>query len=226
VVIQENRTPDNLFQDSVLKANGGDIVSPQTGGKCWTQQYGEQTVQLAPLSVANCTDPGHGHGSWENQYHNGAIDGACNHPTTTACPKNQIQYPCPFDLTKKTDCSQYTYVENTQSDPVVQPYWDIAEKYGFANYFFQTNQGPSLPAHQFLFAGTSVPVYPSDTHYHAKGGVNYYYHDDFVAENPSDSNQNDKIPGDDTGCIAPLFHPVHPLDRSGPTDRLHPSVPV
>jgi phospholipase C len=107
VVIQENRTPDNLFQDSVLKANGADIVDPQTGGKCWTQKYGQKTVKLAALSLASCADPGHGHNSWANQYHNGAMDGACNYSTGCAV----IPYGCPFD--QSMDCGQYTYADNT-----------------------------------------------------------------------------------------------------------------
>jgi phospholipase C len=36
-------------------------------------------------------------------------------------------------------------------------FW-IAQEWGFANYMFQTNQGPSFPAHQFLFSGTAAPV--------------------------------------------------------------------
>ena len=66
--------------------------------------------------------------------------------------------------------SPYSYVQ--QSDG--QPYWDIAKAYGFANYMFQTNEGPSFPAHQFLFTGTSAPVAPND-------GLDYYL--DFVANN-------------------------------------------
>jgi hypothetical protein len=54
----------------------------------------------------------------------------------------------------------------------VQPYFDLATGYGFANYMFQTNEGPSFPAHQFLFTGTSAPVAPTN---------NYYL--DFVADN-------------------------------------------
>jgi phospholipase C len=149
LVIQENRSPDNLFQDPNLVSADADIVSPQTGGKCWTQTYGEQTVKLAPLKLKNCTNPGHEHSDWNNMFHNGAMDGACTHLTDSKCNPMVPQYPCPFDPHHILDCSQYTYVENTP-DPAVQPYWDVAEKYGFANYLFQTNQGPSLPAHQFL----------------------------------------------------------------------------
>ena len=44
----------------------------------------------------------------------------------------------------------------------VQPYIDIASNYGFANYMFATNQGPSLPAHHFLLSGTSAPTAPGE----------------------------------------------------------------
>jgi phospholipase C len=198
VVIQENRTPDNLFQDTNLVNAGGDIVSPQTGGYCHIageQGHHNHQVALKAIPLKSCDDPDHSHAGWMHGYNGGYMDGACNHPTGTGCAP--VPYPCPFDSTK--NCSQYTYVENTQSDPVVQPYWDIAEKYGFANYMFQTNQGPSFPAHQFLFSGSSVPVYPSDTHTHN----NHFYYQNFVVNNPSDTNHNDQHPGENTGCIAP-----------------------
>ncbi len=51
---------------------------------------------------------------------------------------------------------QYTYVDNSQH--IIDPYFNIAQNYGYANYMFQTNQGPSFPAHQFLLGGTSAPV--------------------------------------------------------------------
>jgi hypothetical protein len=37
----------------------------------------------------------------------------------------------------------------------VAPYFQIGSQYGYANAMFQTNQGESFTAHQFLFAGTS-----------------------------------------------------------------------
>jgi phospholipase C len=49
---------------------------------------------------------------------------------------------------------EYTYVQSSD----VVPYFQIPQQYGYANYMFQTNQGPSFPAHQFLFSGTSAPV--------------------------------------------------------------------
>ena len=67
--------------------------------------------------------------------------------------------------------AQYFYITNSQGQNVpaspLVPYFDIAAKYGFANYFFQTNQGPSEPAHDFLFGGTSSPTVP--------GAPSYYF---------------------------------------------------
>jgi phospholipase C len=65
------------------------------------------------------------------------------------------------------------------------PYYYIAAYYGFANYMFQTNEGPSYPAHQFLFSGTSAPVGPNDP--------NYYQY--FVVNNPSNSNGTGSLSG-------------------------------
>jgi phospholipase C len=67
----------------------------------------------------------------------------------------------------------------------VQPYYSLAETYTFGDRFFQTNQGPSLPAHSFIISGTSAPA-PSGQKY-----GNY-----FVAENARTSIV------DNTGCLA------------------------
>jgi len=91
-----------------------------------------------------------------------------------------------------TDCTQYAYV----SDPVIKPYWDIAEKYGFANYMFQTNQGPSFPAHQFIFTGTSEP------------DANTPLYKYFAAENTTTG-------ADDAGCVASSGSLVSLVDTSG-----------
>lgn len=140
VVIQENRSPDNLFQDPTLMANGADILDAATTNvSC---KSGNEKISLKALPLANCTNPGHEHSDWMTMYDNGAMDGACNRPTIEAC-NGQLQYPCPFNT--NLDCGAYTYVENTPSDPAIQPYWDIAEKYSFSNYTFQTNQGPKFP---------------------------------------------------------------------------------
>ena len=55
----------------------------------------------------------------------------------------------------------FGYVDNSAG--AVQPYLDLVKAYGWGNYLFQTtNQGPSFPAHQFLFGATSAPSWKDD----------------------------------------------------------------
>jgi phospholipase C len=164
VIIQENRSPTNLFQDPILINNGAHIV--QTG-LC----HG-QPVPLKPWSLAACFEISHTHAqAWVPSYDNGMMDGACD-------IENSYQDTCqtPLCPNSTAHCAAYTYTPNTKFDGVhgiMDPYYQVAEQYGFANYMFQTNQGPSFPAHMFLFAGTSAPTtFPDD------------YYDWFAAENP------------------------------------------
>src|ERR1700722_2287487 len=55
---------------------------------------------------------------------------------------------------------QFRYVDN--STGTLNPYLELATQFGWANLMFQTNQGPSFPAHQFLFGGTSAPSAADD----------------------------------------------------------------
>lgn len=119
-------------------------------------------LPLVPL--AGCYDLGHSHASFEMAYKSGAMDG-----------EDKVK------VSPKAGClvglnPQYRYVDN--SSGTVQPYFDLATHFGFANRMFQTNQGPSFPAHQFLISGTSAPTNQSDL---------------FAAENP---------PGGFYGCAS------------------------
>jgi hypothetical protein len=83
---------------------------------------------------------------------------------------------------------------NTSPTNEVQPYFDIAKAYGFANYMFQTNQGPSFPAHQFLFSGTSAPV--------SNDNDSGQYWTWFASENPVEIINGVLQPkGSPTGCL-------------------------
>jgi phospholipase C len=53
---------------------------------------------------------------------------------------------------------QFMYVNPAD----VQPYLTMAAQYTFADHMFQTNQGPSFPAHQFILGGTSAPTATSN----------------------------------------------------------------
>ncbi len=138
VVIQENRTPDNLFGSDAFanqrQLPGADLVQ---SGNC--SKAGQQSLPLMSIALGDNCDPNHGHkGAWKPTYDNGKMDGAC----TIGTQKCTLPDP------------QYAYVQSSD----VQPYFSIATNYGYASYMFQTNQGPSFPAHQFLISGTSAPA--------------------------------------------------------------------
>src|SRR5580698_4881184 len=151
VVFQENRTPDNLFQ-GLCKAPFGGINS------CSTEPTGSQydiqttnwlnntsptgTTVPQPVALANSYDLSHAHQAFTAQCDINSsgtclMDGAAGVLCTGACQ------PQP----------QFRYVGNSNS--ILSPYLSIATEYGWGNYMFQTNQGPSFPAHQYIFGGTS-----------------------------------------------------------------------
>jgi len=195
VVVQENRTPDNLFQDQVLINKGAEVAQ---NGLC----HGT-VIPLTPFELNACFDPNHSHQpGWLKTYDKGLMDGACD--TVTEYNPGCVVPSC--SDTKYQFCPQYTYVPNTKYDGVhgiLDPYYQVAEQYGFANYMFQTNQGPSFPAHQFLFTGTSAPApYPNN------------YYDWFVAENQI----YPKIKGlqaKNDGCLSDPGGIVLDIDPSG-----------
>ena len=180
IIVQENRTPDNLFHDTNLMTAGADIAT--TG----TNSNGD-TITLQPVSLAAHYDLDHMHQAWLDEWDNGKMDGA-NKVFVGACVPPAVGCPPPNP--------QFKYVDTTQA----APYFALAETYTFGDRMFQTNQGPSFPAHQFLISGTSAPSAP-----------NAPMSDFFVAENPIPQMQA----GDDTGCTAPPNISVALIDPSG-----------
>jgi phospholipase C len=77
-------------------------------------------------------------------YDGGKMDGANLIPVACGevCPPNP----------------QFKYVKASD----VAPYFRMAEQYAFADRMFQTNQGASFPAHQFILAETSAPTTTSN----------------------------------------------------------------
>ena len=167
IIVQENRTPDNLFQG----LPNADIA---TSG---INSLG-QVIPLAPIDLANNYDLDHSHHGFETMYDNGAMDGADKVMIT--CIAGAANCPPPN--------AQFMYVNPSE----VQPYFQLAEAYTFGDRMFQTNQGPSLPAHQFIVSGTSAPTATSDL---------------FAAENPSSNGQG--------GCDSPPSATVALIDPLG-----------
>jgi phospholipase C len=175
VIVQENRSTDNLFQDPVLISRGADIQSSGLDSS-------GNMIALRPIPLANGYDLDHSHKAFESMYDGGKMDGAnrialeCD-PGFAGCPPPNLP-PNP----------QYMYVDPSD----VQPYFELAEHYTFADHMFQTNQGPSFPAHQFILSGTSAPTAGSNL---------------FASSNVS--------PGTGIGCIAPPGSTVSLIDPAG-----------
>ncbi len=188
VIFQENRTPDNLFHDSVLMARGADIASSGVNSL-------GQTIPLTPMDLGtnganpDTYDLAHSHHAFVSMYDGGKMDGAdlilCN--PAAQCPPNAHPNP------------QFHYVDPAD----VQPYFALAEQYTFGDRMFQTNEGPSFPAHQFIISGTSAPTATSTL---------------FEAE-----NQQHDLPI--YGCIAPLTATVVMIDAEGSETSQPPEYP-
>jgi phospholipase C len=86
----------------------------------------------------------------------------------------------------------YGYVPRAE----VQPYFAMAQQYTFADRMFQSNEGPSFPAHQYIIAGTSEPSDGSAL---------------LAAENPLTPDGN----GLTGGCDSPAGSFVAMIDRAG-----------
>ena len=176
VIFQENRTPDNLFGSNPNFLPGVDIA---TSG---VNSLG-QTIPLTPVPLANDYDLSHAHSAFVAMYANGNMNGADKVKIT--CAKGATDCPPPNP--------QFKYVDN--STGLLNPYFQLAEQYTFGDRMFQTNQGPSFPAHQFIISGTSAPSEFSDL---------------FVAENPGGVTNA----GNNTGCTAPSGEFVRLIDPS------------
>ena len=186
IIFQENRSTDNLFQDPKLIQRGADIQSYGYAGNT--------KITLTPVSLVTDYDLDHGHPAFLHACDwNGtecAMDGEylVNCAPSGNCPPNP----------------QYQYVQASD----VQPYYTMAETYAFGDRMFQTNQGPSFPAHQYIISGTSALCVPGGN---CPGGTTSTY---YVAGNPADDTRKDDTPG--AGCLNPPGAQVNILDTSQP----------
>jgi len=181
LIIQENRTPDNLFH-TVLTYPGiipGKYDLASSGLALVNGQ--DQVVQLTSTPLGIDYDLSHSHVAFESMWDNGAMDGA-----------NLVVDNCGPHATDCKDHGEgqflgYRYVQASDIDPYLQ----MVAQYGWANYMFQTNQGPSFDAHQILFSGTSAQTADDDA-----SGV-------LVAGNPGQPTGGKYVGMYDTGCLSP-----------------------
>ena len=186
IIFQENRSPDNLFQDPKLIQRGADIQSYGYAGNT--------KIPLTPVSLVTNYDLDHGHTAFQH---------ACDWNGAECAMDGEYQVNCgPPDNCPPNP--QYQYVQASD----VQPYYAMAETYAFGDRMFQTNQGPSFPAHQYILSGTSAVCVPGATC--PSGTTSTYY----LAGNPENDTRADGTSG--AGCLAPPGTQVTMLDTSMP----------
>jgi phospholipase C len=95
--------------------------------------YNGTEIALKPVPLEQGTDLGHSHTDYWKDWDNGLLDG--------------------FDhFTEGT--LAYAYVPRSETVPL----WTLASHYTLGDRMFQSNTGPSFPAHQYLIAGQADDV--------------------------------------------------------------------
>jgi phospholipase C len=170
IVIQENRSFDNLFY-------GFPGANTALSGK----NAAGQQVTLQPVSLTAPYDLSHRHAAFVTEYAGGAMNGFSNEAGggCTSCPPRSTW--------------AYGYVPPAET----APYFALAKAYTLADDMFQTNQGPSFPAHQYLISGTSTVSNGSALR---------------VSGNPNNTNGVGKSSG---GCDSIPGTQVETIDQAG-----------
>ncbi|MGO8983336.1 MAG: alkaline phosphatase family protein [Terriglobales bacterium] len=163
IVFQENRTPDNLFQGlRGLKGSNGVKYDIQN---YWVESTGTHKL-LAPVGLATNFDLSHAHSAFVSE---------STAPSTALVPGCSGTAEAEIFGCAASTWNQFMYVDNAQEltstnlygkkivTHILDPYINMAQRWGWANYMYQTNQGPSYPAHQFIFGGTSAPSAQDDS---------------------------------------------------------------
>jgi phospholipase C len=141
ILIQENRTFDNLFA-TFRGADGTQTGASTTHG----------TVMLREVNLSNF-DLGHDHRDFLNEYNHGKMNGF-----DTICLGSTCQYG-------PAGTYAYQYVNPAQ----IVPYWTMAKEYVLADHVFPTQSSGSFTGHLDLVApgtqfapGESVADFPTD----------------------------------------------------------------
>ncbi len=126
-------------------------------------------VPLHPVDLALPVDVDHQRKAFLVEYNGGKMDGWQRVETL---PQQNPNFP-------------YAYVPRSQ----IEPYWDMAQEYTLGDRMFQSNIGPSFPAHLYLIAGQA----------------------DFVADNPNHLETSRFA----WGCDSPLNARVSVVNPEG-----------
>ncbi|MDB5072482.1 MAG: hypothetical protein JWM87_3593 [Candidatus Eremiobacteraeota bacterium] len=125
LVIQENRSVDNLF-------NGFPGADTVRSGR----RHDDSVVALHPVSLNAPVDVDHARQTFVNSYNHGRMNGF---DTIGTLPRQRNgDFP-------------YAYVPQSET----KSYWALAREFTLADHTFASVGGPSFPAHQYLIAGTA-----------------------------------------------------------------------
>jgi len=114
VIVQENRTPDNLFH-GLPNADIADSGMNSAG----------ETITLTAMPLSVPFDLDHSHGGFIKMYDGGKMDGA-----------DKLAARC---TSKGANCPPSNTPFNYVDPAEVQPYFEMAEQHTFADRMFQTN---------------------------------------------------------------------------------------
>ncbi len=131
VIVQENRTVDNLF-------NGFPGANTQSFGMSGTRQV---QLEPTPMDVSEQYDYPHTLSAF-NKDTGCPIDGPYELNAANVCPMNGFTAPT------SDSPGAYAYVDKKWT----APYWAIAEQYAFGDEMFQSNLDGSFTSHQYLVA--------------------------------------------------------------------------
>jgi len=140
IVVQENRTFDNLFATfpGADGTTGGYMKNPSGSGDIY--------VPLQEVNLVEPCDWGHSYHAVPIDYDGGKMDGFGEEGASKKCPG-------------KAGTRVYQYVNPSQ----IAPYWTMASQYVLGDHMFQTQGSGSFTAHQDLIAGATIVNEPKDT---------------------------------------------------------------
>jgi phospholipase C len=129
VIIQENRTLDNLF-----------MGYPGADTQNWGYDSKGKVIPLVSVPLFQKYDLDHSPGAVMRECHWNGTQCSMAGFDEEYGPGDKLNRLYPYQYTQESDVAEY---------------WSLAQAGGLADRMFQTNEGPSFPAHQDLIAGQS-----------------------------------------------------------------------
>jgi phospholipase C len=159
VVIQENRSFDNMFAGAGIK--GADVATSGYNSVCSkvTDVTTCGQVPLVPLSF-NSYGPDHSHVSLLKEWNNGLMNGF-DQLSASSFMANSNSAGVPNPPVPNPQTYIYAYLPPEE----IHPYAQLATTYSLSDRMFSSGLAPSFPGHVFLVAGRGPADDPIQTAY-------------------------------------------------------------